>query len=70
MAKRGHQQDPQRIDIGLAVLACLVKPDQQLECAEIADVCDCSRDYIHKIYTRAIAKVKRHALIQAIADYQ
>jgi len=46
------------IDLGLAAARAL-NPGKQMTCDEIAAYCSCSRNRIHQIERKALAKVRR-----------
>jgi hypothetical protein len=48
---------PQSIDLGLAVLAAIRRPHEELSCRAIAAACGCSWQNIHAIERKAL----RHA---------
>lgn len=47
------------VDIGLEVLCHVNKPAIPLTLREIADVCDCSAEYVRQIQDKAIRKLKQ-----------
>ena len=49
------------IDLGLAVLAAVMRRGDSLTCRDIADVCECSKSLIQQIEKSALRKV-RHRL--------
>lgn len=54
------------IDLGIAVLATIVKPGQFVNQQTIADVCGCSKQRIFLIEKKALAKVRERL---SINDY-
>ena len=52
------------IDLGLAILACVRKPDEHLTSEDIAAWCGCTRSAIQSIERRALAKVRQRLLAQ------
>lgn len=47
------------IDLGLALLSCLLRPGESLTSEDIASWCGCSRSAIQSIERRALAKVRQ-----------
>jgi len=47
-----------QIDIGLAVAGATLPPGQCRDLSEIAAYCGCSRQLIHTIQNRAVAKIR------------
>jgi hypothetical protein len=60
---RDTRQKGAIIDLGLAISGATLPPGQTREAAEIARYCGCSKQNIHVIEKRALAKV-RAALAQ------
>ncbi len=50
------------IDLGLDVIATVLRPGQSLSCDDIAAVCGCSPQAIRYIQRRALAKMRERAL--------
>ena len=47
-----------RIELGLALLAAVARPNEPLSCADIAAWCDCSDVAIRDIERKALAKLR------------
>ncbi|WP_299072828.1 hypothetical protein [uncultured Paraglaciecola sp.] len=62
MRHNTHLQNP-NIDVGLGVLCAISASEQTLSCADIAEVCSCSRSAISRIENRALRKAKQKAKI-------
>ena len=54
-----------QIDLGLAILACLRKPGEELTSEDIAAWCGCTKSAIQGIERRALAKVRERLMKNA-----
>lgn len=57
------------IDIGLDVLCIVSKPGETLSDRDIADICECSRNYIYELEKCALKKVKKKLTGYSITDF-
>lgn len=58
------QKERQRIDLGLALLSCLLLPGESLTSEDMAAWCGCSRSAIQGIERRALAKVRQRLVAE------
>lgn len=56
------------VGAALAVLARMVPRNSRLEQDIIADICGCSRQYIHQLEVSAIAKLRHSPTLRTLAD--
>ena len=56
-----------QIDLGLALLSCLLRPGESLTSEDMAAWCGCSRSAIQRIERRALAKV-REKLVEHLGE--
>jgi hypothetical protein len=60
------------IDLGLSALVDNALPGETLSWADIADVCDCTRNYIFELEKNALAKLRKKPILiahHAALDY-
>ena len=55
------------IDLGLALLSCLIKPGEQLTCEDIAAWCGCTRSAIQRVERSAMRKL-RQRLVESVFE--
>jgi hypothetical protein len=58
--KRSRKQTSRRVDLGLAILSCMLKPGERLTLQDIAAWCDCRPSAILKIERRAMRKARKY----------
>lgn len=57
------------IDIGLDVLCIVSKPGETLSDRDIAEVCECSRNYIYELEKKALRKLRKNMEHMTLDDY-
>lgn len=72
MITHGEQKnktpESKRLDLGLAILSCLLKPRETLTRYDIAAWCGCSRSAIYQIELKALRKVRSRLAPNDLAD--
>ncbi|MHA1523227.1 MAG: hypothetical protein ACTSY1_02330 [Alphaproteobacteria bacterium] len=58
------------IDIGLAALTDNARHGQTLSAEHIADVCNCTKNYIYELEKKGIAKLRKNKVLMAYHSEQ